>query len=98
MGVPTLARAFSSDDPGTRSLAKHRLVYRLPQALTNTAVLAAAADNLRSADEDRRIVAAELLRAADQQARGQKPDLSIPRRERDNLLDQRYQHPSPARP
>ncbi len=87
MGVPTLARALSSDDPGTRGFAQCQLVYRLPQSLTNSAVLAAAADNLRSADEDRRIVAAELLRAADQQARGQKPDLTIPRRERDNLLE-----------
>jgi hypothetical protein len=87
MGIPTLARAFSSDDPGTRGLAAHLLVYRLPEALTNSAVLAAAAHNLRSVDEDRCIVAAELLRAADEQARGQKPDLYLPLRERDSLLD-----------
>jgi hypothetical protein len=87
MGVPTLVRAFRSDDPGTRNLAEHELVDRLPQTLTNSAVLAAAADNLRSADEDRRLAASRLLRAADQQARGQKPDLYLPLRERDSLLD-----------
>jgi HEAT repeat protein len=87
IGVPTLARELTSKDPRTRHIVGGLLVECLPHALTNTAVLAAAADNLRSADEDRRLVAAELLWAADQQARGEKPELSIPRRERENLLD-----------
>jgi hypothetical protein len=90
MGVPTLAREFrSNNDSAIRDLyyIRHLLVDRLPQALTNSAVLAAAADNLRSTDPRRQDAAAEVLRAADQQARGQTPDLLIPRRERDSLLD-----------
>jgi hypothetical protein len=87
IGIPTLARGFSSNSSGTRHLAKHLLVYRVPQGLTNPVVLAAAAENLRSADEDRRLLAAELLRAADQQARGLKPDDSMPLRERYKLVD-----------
>jgi hypothetical protein len=87
IGVPTLARELSSNDSGTRHRTKSLLVYSVPQGLTNPVVLAAAADNLRSADKDRRFVAAELLRAADQQAHGWKPDLSIPRQEGDELLD-----------
>ena len=87
IGVPTLAREFSGIGPGTRHIAMIQLAYGPPQWLTNTTVLAAAAENLYSADEDRRRLAAEFLRAADQQARGQKPDLSGSRLERDKWLD-----------
>ena len=87
ISASTLAREYSRTDSRSSYYVTWLLVYNAPQGLTNTVVLAAAADSLRSADEDRRLDAAKLLRAADQQARGWKPDLVIPRREQAELLD-----------
>jgi len=75
--APVLVRALQETSPGAYNIAFTTLVSVTPQTLTNTAVLAIAADGLRSPDIDRRTWAAQLLRAAGQQASGEKPDYMV---------------------
>jgi hypothetical protein len=77
--VPALIRALrESDSNGNASIAFHMLAFSVPTAITNSGVLAIAAEALQSKDEERREWAAYVLRAIDQQASGTKPDFMMP--------------------
>ena len=66
------------DDQDDYPIAFTTLVAAAPHALTNAAVLRSAATGLRSHDFDRQDWAAQVLRAAGQQACGQRPDYEVP--------------------
>lgn len=66
------------DDRDDYSIAFTTLVAAAPHALTNAAVLHSAVTGLRSRDFDHQDWAAQVLRAAGQQARGQRPDYEVP--------------------
>jgi HEAT repeat protein len=74
--LPAITWGLKDDDPSVRGSALEALVQAAPSALTNTSVLALGAEGLRSSGE-RREWAAQLLRAAGQQAAGGQPDLQV---------------------
>jgi len=65
------------DDKDDYFIAFATLVDAAPDTLTNAAVLRSAATGLQSRDFKRQNWAAQLLRAAGQQARGQRPDYAV---------------------
>jgi hypothetical protein len=77
--VPVLVRALGETNSiGNTAIAFHMLAFSVPTAVTNSKVLAIAAEALQSPDEDRREWAAYALRAIGQQASGVKPDFMMP--------------------
>lgn len=76
--APSIINALHDTTPKVRATALGLLVQSMPNTLTNITVLSTAADRLDSPDPDERKWAAQLLRAAGQQARGVKPDLGVP--------------------
>lgn len=74
--LPQMFHALSDTDDQVRIVALAELVQNAPKALTNANVLALGAEALRSSGQ-RQKWAAQLLRAAGQQAQGLKADLSV---------------------
>jgi HEAT repeat protein len=70
--APALVRALGDTNDGRAFIAFNTLAYRVPTAITNSAVLALAARRLQSQDDDWQGWAAYALMLIDQQARGSK--------------------------
>jgi HEAT repeat protein len=84
--APDLVKCFDEPRPGCYNIAFHVLASSAPEALLSSNVLVIAAEGLSSSDPDRRFWAAEVLRAAGQQADGIKPDLMVPGGRTDGVL------------
>lgn len=76
--LPAFLYALTDRSLGVRYSGLRALIEVAPQALTNTSVLATAAQSLQSGDSGARFWGAKVLRAAGQQARGERPDLEGP--------------------
>jgi len=87
LAVPALVRALCDTNRGNETMAFYMLVYAAPSAITNTQVLAIAAEGLQSANAERRQWAAWVLGAIGQQASGTKPDLMHPISRRGLMLE-----------
>jgi HEAT repeat protein len=82
--APALIRTLN--DPQEYFLGFTSLIAAAPQALTNATVLEIGAEGLCSTNAERRLWAAQLLRAAGQQASAQRPDYAVPGGRWDEVL------------
>jgi HEAT repeat protein len=80
--VPWVIKGLNDRESRVRDAALDAVVNDMPLALTNSEVLALGANRLKGSvpNSGQHIWASLLLRAAGQQARGQKPDLMLPLR------------------